>query len=123
LNSHSKIICHDESKAHDILDDNQKLESILNKETEKQWIGFKIPRFTEQLNNSSLFDYGLSHTTPNFYKKDPLFFIIRDVRDVVCSMINLCFGEISWLQKWGIPIIEFWIEKFIVFKNLKILNS
>ena len=117
LNSHSKIICYDELKAYDVLDDNQKLDSILYKETEKKWLGFKIPRLTEQLNNSSLFDYGLSHTFPNFYKKDPLVFIIRDVRDVVCSMINLYAGKISWLQKWGIPIIEFWIEKSEEFRK------
>jgi len=119
LNSHSKIICHDEKKAYDVLADNQKLDSILNKETEKQWIGFKIPRFTELLNNSSIFDYySLSpHTFPNFYKKDPLFFIIRDVRDVVCSMINLRFGENSWLQNRVIPLTKFWIEKSEEFRK------
>ena len=104
-------MCIDESKAYDILSDFQKVDPILSKETEKKWLGFKIPRFTEQFNNSSFMDYGLSHTIPNFYNKDPLLFIIRDVRDVVCSMANLKNGEISWLQEWCIPIIEFWIKK------------
>ncbi len=117
LNSHSRVTCHDEARAYEVLSDSQKLESLLREDKETQWIGFKIPRLTEQLNNPSLFDYGLSQTFRNFYRRDPLVFIVRDVRDVVCSMRTLYFGGVSWLQKWGIPIIQFWIEKSAGFRQ------
>jgi len=74
----------------------------------RTWCGFKIPRFTEQLANDTLLDYGLKRRCRNFYHRDPILFITRDPRDVVCSMRALHVGESNWLQIYGIPIIQYW---------------
>ena len=75
------------------------------------WCGFKIPRFAEQLDVPILTDYGLADSCPNFYRNDPVLFMTRDVRDVVCSMRGLRNKDETWLRHWGIPIINYWINQ------------
>ena len=112
LDSHNEIFCYDETKSYEILSgsNNIELSNVKN-------IGFKIPRYTEQLNEKTLSDYGIT-PCKNFYNNDPLLFIVRNVYDVICSMINLKVDKKSWLTEWGIPIIQFWIKNKINFKNM-----
>lgn len=120
LESHGSIISIDEPTSYELLSDSKKLDEIKKNSEGHRWIGFKIPRFTEQLNQSSIFDYGTPFVTkpiPNFYQNFPIIFIIRDVRDVVCSMINLKENGISWMTHWGIPIIKYWIENSPTFRK------
>jgi hypothetical protein len=120
LESHSLISCEDEPTCYEILSDKEKINEFLLQEKSKKWQGFKIPRFAEQLDYTEIFDYGtpnVSHPFPNFYENEPLIFMIRDVRDVVCSMMELKAGKNSWIETWGIPIVKYQIE------NLKGFNE
>lgn len=49
LESHSSIISIDEPASYELLSNNKKLEIKKKNLKEKKWIGFKIPRFTEQI--------------------------------------------------------------------------
>jgi hypothetical protein len=73
LNSHSEISCADENISYDVLSDSNKFQNFLETKNKKKWIGFKIPRFTEQINNHSIYDYGLSTPIQNFYEMNPLY--------------------------------------------------
>ncbi len=120
LESHSSIISIDEPTSYELLSDSKKLDEIKKNSEGHRWIGFKIPRFTEQLNQPSIFDYNTPFVTepfPNFYQNFPIIFIIRDVRDVVCSMLALKDNETSWMTQWGIPIIKYWIENSDTFRK------
>lgn len=117
LESHTKISCFDEPKSYEHLRDKQKLSSIVSKESGKKWLGFKIPILTEQLTNTKLHDHSLPYELTNFYQKEPLIFIIRDVRDVICSMKNLLVDNSNWLHRWGVPIVEYWIKNSEKFRN------
>lgn len=117
LDSHSKVSCFDESISHELLaKGNDVIDDFVSK-AGMSHLGFKIPRFTEQLDSSELQDFGLNFTIDNFYRSEPIIFLSRDCRDVVCSMLNLKIGEDSWLQTWGIPIIEYWLENSEIFKS------
>ena len=120
LESHSDITCKDEPGCYQILSDNKRLDDLVNSTNEKKWIGFKIPRFAEQLNNPMVYDYGTPNVTApfeNFYHGEPIIFIVRDVRDVVCSMMELKAGEKSWVKRWGMPITNYWIDNSEEFRN------
>lgn len=119
LESHSKISCRDEPRCYETLSKPHELEETLLQE-DKKWIGFKIPRFTEQLDASKIFDYGtpnISEPFPNFYEGDPIIFIVRDVRDVVCSMRELTADNIQWMKKWGVPTVKYNIQNSPEFCN------
>jgi hypothetical protein len=115
LDSHKKIFCFDESKSYEILSDNHKINNI--ELSDKKIIGFKIPRYTEQLDEGILSDYGMT-TCKKFYNNEPLLFIVRNVYDVICSMMSLKTNKKNWLSEWGIPIIQFWIKNKNNFKNV-----
>ncbi len=103
LGSHSKIYCYDEFLAYTRLRDGETLEAESH-----PWVGFKIPRWTEQLADPILTDEGHDVVAMNFYAREPIFFLIRDVRDVVASMANLLAqaqGAVSWLEAWGVRIL------------------
>ncbi len=117
LESHNDIACLDESRSYDALGNDSKMEELVNKHCNKTYIGFKIPRFTEQLDKQNIFDYGLENSIKNFYRNEPLIFLTRDVRDVVCSMRTLQGNKDSWLKEWGIPIIKFWQRESNDFKR------
>lgn len=122
LESHTAISCKDEATSYDILRDDRKVESVLKEATGKKWLGFKIPRFTQQLYNSTIHSYDEINDTSkpfgNFYKGEPLILIVRDVRDVVCSMKNLQTPDNTpWIEKRTIPIIKYWIENSAEFRT------
>jgi len=98
----------------------KKPKTCYSKKKQKKWVGFKIPRFTEQLDNAEIYDYGTPNVAEpfsNFYNKEPLIFIIRDVRDVVCSMMELKADNISWMDIWGIPTVKYWISNSDNFRD------
>ncbi len=107
LDSHSKISCADENVSYDVLSDSNKLKNYLENNRKVEWSGFKIPRLTEQIHNPVIHDYGLAKPIQNFYEVNPLIFLVRDCRDVVCSMKNLHgSGNSGWLKSWGIPTVN-----------------
>ena len=88
LGSHSKIYCYDEYFAYARLRDGNAPEA-----EGCEWVGFKIPRWSEQLSDPVLGDEGHEVVAKNFYEGEPIFFLIRDVRDVVASMASLIFQD------------------------------
>lgn len=106
LESHSQIRCFDEGHAYTILGSPSLLRDVLEDRPPHQMIGFKIPRWTEQLCDSVLTDPGLDVVADNFYQEEPLIFVVRDARDTVCSMVNLKMGESNWLETWGTTILQ-----------------
>tara|TARA_R110002095_G_scaffold85589_2_gene74496 strand:+ start:4747 stop:5553 length:807 start_codon:yes stop_codon:yes gene_type:complete len=105
LNSHSKITCFDEAVSYDIFlgqeDSNAKKDC-------KEILGYKIPRFTEQLLSTVVCDPDYPHIPQFFRKDDRVIFIARDVLDVISSMKSLIFSDgVSWLQKYGVEILKF----------------
>ena len=120
LESHSEIACRDEPKCYEILSDPALLQNSLEQEQGKKWVGFKIPRFSEQLDNIQIYDFGTPNVPepfPNFYKNNPIIFIVRDVRDVVCSMRELIADGIPWMKRWGIPVVKYYIENSSEFQK------
>jgi hypothetical protein len=100
LECHPLIQCLDEIEAYKAL-----LISHPTIAPQKKWVGYKIPRWTEQLCEPTLWDDGLDETGPQFYDSDPILFLLRDVRDTVVSMTRLMAGEKSWLEVYGRPIL------------------
>jgi len=107
LESHEKIQCFDEVIGYEILVSQSKGQPVQYPVKKgAKYIGFKIPRFTEQLINESFVDpdYG---ELPSFYKNQKVIYIFRNVLDVVSSMMKLKISkDISWLEKYGIKILE-----------------
>lgn len=103
LESHSKIRCFDEEEGYRILVDPRFRDAL--QVSGAGWVGFKIPRFSEQLLLGSMrdVDYG---TFPSFYRREPIIFMVRDCGDVVRSMDRLAYpdGE-TWLKKYGKKIL------------------
>lgn len=119
LESHSKIACLDEPNCYQTLAVPKKLENTLLQNQDKKWVGFKIPRFAEQLDAPTIYDYGTPNVFPiaNFYQNEPLIFIVRDVRDVVCSMIELVADGIPFMERWGVPIVHYNIRNTPKFQS------
>jgi hypothetical protein len=101
LECHPEITCLDELQSYRAL-----AEGSLPTLTAKKKIGFKIPRWTEQLGERVLTDEGLEERALSFYRREPILFLLRDVRDTVASMIKLQAGATSWLAAYGPPILE-----------------
>lgn len=108
LECHSAIVCLDEDRSYATV---PRLRESAGRDAlrtlQRPWIGFKIPRFSEQLIERSISDpdYG---SFPNFYDAEPVLFMIRDVRDVVVSMMRLTFDDgQSWLDRFGRSILAF----------------
>ena len=67
---------------------------------------YKIPRFAEQLLAADVRDelYG---SAPQFYRREPVVFVVRDPRDVVASMCSLKAGrDRSWIDAYGRAMLE-----------------
>ena len=110
LECHSKVFCFDEEQAYPVLAGRN-----FGLPIGKEIVGFKIPRWTEQLREPLIADYGTPLATAQFYAGEPIVFMLRDVRDVVVSMMRLRLGGGTWLETWGIPTVELKIatsEKF-----------
>lgn len=116
LNSHSQITCFDEAVAYATFlgQDNSSAES------DSKIVGYKIPRFTEQLLNSSISDPDYPHMPQFFSEESEIIFITRDVLDVISSMKSLkCSAEESWLQKYGVAILKFKMKDKLFCKKYK----
>jgi len=120
LESHSDISCRDEPGSYQILSKPISIKETLESERHNSWVGFKIPRYTEQLTFKEIYDYntpGIPDPFQNFYAGDPIIFIVRDVRDVVCSMLELKTPDHSWFDVWGVPTVKYWIGNLPNFRK------
>ena len=98
LNSHPKVLVYDEVVGYGFLCTGRR-EGLTDKITH---VGFKLPRFTEQLAHSTLKDHGIKESTEWSYGDQAIIFMLRDVRDTVCSMNGLMLGKkTSWLASYG----------------------
>jgi hypothetical protein len=89
LDSHPEVTCHDEMVSHWLLSTG----SSSRRET-SGLVGYKVPQLTEQLHQPALLDDAAwrraeSDGIRNVYAGQPIVFLIRDVRDVVVSMLRL----------------------------------
>src|SRR5437764_12265167 len=111
LECHPQIFCFDELHSYRAL-------SSFSFETtiSKPLVGFKIPRWAEQLDYPLLRDFGLAHEAQQIYKGQKILFLVRDYRDAIASMLKLR-GNRSWLQEWAEPIIEARLRRDAVFSE------
>lgn len=77
----------------------------------EQWVGFKVPRWADQLDRELLRDFGIPDEAPRIYEGQKILFLVRDYRDVIYSMLKLPGLKKSWLEEWAVPILEAHIEK------------
>jgi len=101
LEGHPDVVCYDELKAYAILK-NPVAENL----PAARLIGFKLPRWTEQLMRPVLFDEGAEGFCNNFYRGEKILFLQRDVRDTIASMLKLNAGRGSWCETWAPRIIN-----------------
>jgi len=107
LESHPGIQCFDESVGYDLIVREARSEGrpMLSVKPDALLLGFKIPRFAEQLTWQEFSDpdYGVF---PSFYNDEKVIHVVRDVLDVVGSMMKLkAAAETSWLEKYGLSIL------------------
>jgi hypothetical protein len=100
LECHPCIQCFDETQAYRLL---ANPDGMLRP---TKMLGYKIPRWTEQLADGNLADVGLPEQARAFYDRDPILFMVRDVRDTVASMMLLKANSHSWLEAYGRPILD-----------------
>jgi hypothetical protein len=99
LDSHHCIECVDE-----------KLPLLPPRNTEKPYLGYKIPRLAEQLTRPVFADLAVGEC-PSFYRDERVIFIVRDPRDVVASMTNLKINQSeSWLYRCGVGGLDYLCE-------------
>jgi len=101
LDAHPEVFCYDELKGYAALQ-----KCVQENLPHVRLIGFKIPRWTEQLTHRVLFDEGLEGPCHNFYRGERILFLQRDVRDTIASMLKLKAGESNWCDIWVPRIIE-----------------
>lgn len=111
LESHPSIQCFDEAAGYDLLVRESKDEGREFPVKEgASLLGFKIPRFTEQLTwlEFSDPDYGVFSS---FYKDQKIIHVVRDVLDVIGSMMRLkAPGGASWIDRYGRSILQALIQ-------------
>ncbi len=111
LESHPSIQCFDEAAGYDLLVRESKGERCeFFVKNGAALLGFKIPRFAEQLTWSEFNDpdYGVF---PSFYKNQKIIHVFRNALDVVGSMMRLkVLGGDSWLDRYGRSILQALIE-------------
>lgn len=100
LEGHPEVFCYDELKGY------AALQNGVPDLPHVRLIGFKIPRWTEQLTHRVLFDEGPEGSCNNFYRGEKVLFLQRDVRDTITSMLKLKAGESNWCEIWVPRIIE-----------------
>lgn len=110
LESHPDVHCFDEIVGNDILVREAKGEkSQFTVKEGSTHLGFKIPRFAEQMTWAQFneYDYGVF---PSFYKGQKVIHVVRDVLDVIGSMMRLKEdGGASWIDKYGRAILKFMV--------------
>jgi len=98
--------CHPDVYCFDELDSYRTLASrCLEVAVSKAHVGFKVPRWTEQLDAPILRDFGLSDEARQIYNGQRILFMVRDYRDTIASMLKLA-PRIPWLEEWAVPIIR-----------------
>ncbi len=112
LECHSQVSCLDEGRAYLALASGDRPSPA-----DKARVGFKVPRWTEQLAEERLSDYRFDVEADRFYDRQPVLFMLRDVRDTVASMATLKAGRRSWLEVWGIPTVDWKIERSREFRD------
>jgi hypothetical protein len=80
-------------------------------------IGFKIPRWSEQLLDPLVWDEGMAERVPQFYDRQPVVFIVRDLLDSVASMVKLKFEGREWLRLYGVPSLQAKIDASRAFRE------
>lgn len=100
LESHSQIYCFDELLGYSVLAGNASAADI-----QEPLVGFKIPRWAEQLLEDELWDEGLPERARNIYRGEKIIFLIRDVRDTIVSMMKLPGPVNRWLDTYPPQII------------------
>jgi hypothetical protein len=101
LEAHPEVFCYDELKGYAALQ-----KCVPGDLPLVRFIGFKIPRWTEQLTQRVLVDEGPEGSCHNFYRGEKILFLQRDVRDTIASMLKLKAGESNWCEIWVPCIIE-----------------
>ena len=100
LECHPAIFCLDEGKSYAAL-----RQGSVPHVTPTTLVGFKIPRWTEQLTDEVMVDDG-EEDAKRFYYGENLLFLLRDVRDTIVSMFNLGLAPSTWCQLWVPRIIN-----------------
>jgi hypothetical protein len=108
LESHPDIACMDEDRSYALL---PRLKRRRGQQAiarcKKPLVGFKIPRFTEQLLDLSMDDPEFG-TFLNPYAGEAIVFLHRDVKDVVASMMSLTYPDgLSWMERYGRRILAY----------------
>jgi len=102
VESHSQITCIDEPTSYSSLN--------LFKPTQSKINCFKVPLFTEQMNEDFFSDPSIDFIITNIFSDAKILFSIRDVRDTICSMINLKQGDSNWFEIWPTITIDYWTK-------------
>lgn len=105
LECHPEIFCFDELDSYRVL-----ASGAFDDAIGRPLVGFKIPRWAEQLDASELRDFGLPTQARQIYHGQKILFLVRDFRDAIASMIKLR-GQRSWLEEWAEPIINEHVER------------
>lgn len=100
LECHPDVFCFDETRGYQVLA-REAADGPAGKT-----VGFKVPRWTEQLAEAVLADEGLAERAARFYAGEPVVFMVRDARDTAASMMKLDAGSGSWLDVYGRSILE-----------------
>ena len=100
LEGHSSVFCFDELLSYSILQGRAP-----KYPSQKQLLGFKIPRWSEQLLAPVLLDEGPEGPCERFYRGEKLLFLVREPRDTVASMFGLRAATANWFEVWGYPIL------------------
>ena len=100
LEAHPDVVCYDELKGYAILQN-----PVVQNLPPARRIGFKLPRWTEQLTRPILSDEGAEGFCKNFYRGEKILFLYRDVRDTIASMLKLKAGQSNWCEIWVPRII------------------
>jgi hypothetical protein len=101
LETHSQIQCFDETWAYALLAGAPFPEPV-----RKEVLGFKIPRWTEQLDAPVLWDLGQPERPARIYSGQPIIFVVRHALDTIASMLKLKVGGQTWIERWAVPIIH-----------------
>jgi len=95
LEAHPDVRCYDELKGYAVLQ-----HPAVADPQDARLVGFKLPRWTEQLTQQVLFDEGPEGPCDRFYRDEKILFLHRDVRDTVASMLKLKAGDSNWCEIW-----------------------
>jgi hypothetical protein len=104
LEAHPAVVCFDEDISYQVL--SYSLDRVKQALNHKRWLGFKVPRWTEQLNGPVYRDFCEPAERGAFRDIPKLIFLVRDVRAVVYSMLTTMVGSEPWLHAAGIPILR-----------------